>query len=169
MLRQRSNGSAGLIFCGNPISKNDRKTKLVCGNARIFPAFGHHKSWWKLRGRSHIRHCMHFDPVVGTLKPHLSVSIIGAYIPAYIHERTRQHARETSLPDAPWGACWTLGRPGRSSRPARPYGNCRRGVGVVTRCCNLRGHRACSRVSQDPRAERPDGLPPEITVTGFFF
>jgi hypothetical protein len=31
-----------LIFCGNPISKNDRKTKLVCGNARLFRAFGHH-------------------------------------------------------------------------------------------------------------------------------
>ena len=169
MLRQRPNGSAGLIFCGNPISKNDRKTKLVCGNARIFPAFGHHKSWWKLCGRSHIRHCMHFDPVVGTLKPHLSVSIIGAYIPAYIHERSRQHARETSVDDAPWRPLGALGHACHPDPVARRFDNWRRDVGVVTRCCNLRGHRTRCRVSQHARAERIDRLPPEITVTGFFF
>jgi hypothetical protein len=39
MLRQRSRRSAGLIFCGNAISKNLKKTKLVCGNARIFEPF----------------------------------------------------------------------------------------------------------------------------------
>ena len=169
MLRQRPNGSAGLIFCGNPISKIDGKTKLVCGNARIFAAFGHHKSWWKLLGRSHIRDCMHFGAARATLKPDLSVSIIGAYIPAYIHERTRQHVRETSASQAPWRLCRAVGRAGRPDSPARPFGNCRRRVGVVTRCCNLRSHRVGSRVSQDPRAERLDGLPSEITVTGFFF
>src|SRR6516164_779763 len=108
-------------------------------------------------------------PGAATLKPDLSVSIIGAYIPAYIHERTRQHARETSASHARWRACWTLGGAGRPGGRTRPFGNCRRGVGVVTRCCNLRSHRAGGRVSQDPRAERIDGLPSEITVTGFFF
>src|ERR1700743_3703459 len=103
------------------------------------------------------------------LKRDLSFSIIDAYIPTDIHERSRQHACETSCPGAPSGAPRPLGDTGGTYPVARRFDICRRSVGVVTRCCNLRGHWPCRRVSQHARAERFDRLPPEITVTGFFF